>query len=280
MNTSRTEINYFPNGQVWNIRNLNSKNELHGEYKMFNDNGAIELLIDYKRNKINGSWTEYYENGNIREESKYANNKKNGMSNKYSVNKSLISSSQYLNDRLISNKLYAEMVFKNLYKFVYLTSDNDTRRGADYNYPPLNDVYTIGSKFVLNNKHHFEIIKGSITLYPYIFTFDKSMDFQAQELTFDVDNVDYKISKWNENNINKIHGIATYSTMIKPKGRIIKNFTQFSTKKEKPIAEENIVYSKGFNNNYIMMYKECKLNIIADSIEELEIENEYIKNYM
>lgn len=279
MNTSRTEINYFPNGQVWTIKNFNTKNELHGEYKRFRENGSIELLIDYKRGKINGTWTEYYENGNIYEELKYANNKKNGMSNKYSVNKSLISSSQYLNDRLISDKLYAEMVFKNLYKFVYLIKEHDSRQ-PNFTYPPHNDVYGVGSKFVLNNKHHFEIIKGSITLYPYIFTLGKSMDFQAQELTFDVDNVDYKISKWNENNINKIHGIATYSTMIKPKGRIIKNFTQFSTKKEKPIAKENIVYSKGFNNNYIMMYKECKLNILADSIEELEIENEYIKNYM
>lgn len=279
MNTSRTEINYFPNGQVWTIKNFNSKNELHGEYKRFHENGALELTIDYKRNKMNGSWTEYYENGNIHEESKYANNKKNGMSNKYSVNKSLISSSQYLNDRVLSNKLYAELVFKNLHKYVFLMSEHNSRQ-PNIKYPPHNEVYGIGSKFMLNNKHHFEIIKGSIILYPYIYTFDKSNDFQARELTFDVDNVDYKISKWNEKNINKMHGIATYSTMIKPNGKIIKNFTQFSTKKQKPIAEENTVCHDGFNNNQIMMYKECKLYVLSDSIEELEIENEYIKNYM
>lgn len=190
MDTPRTEINYFPNGQVWTIKNFNSKNELHGEYKRFRENGSIELLIDYKRGKINGTWTEYYENGNIFEELKYANNKKNGMSNKYSVNKSLISSSQYLNDRLISNKLYAEMVFKNLYKFVYLTSDNDSRRGSDYNYPPQNNIYGIGCKFVLNNTHHYEITKGSITINPNILTFVKSKDFRVRELTFDIDNIE------------------------------------------------------------------------------------------
>lgn len=278
MNTLRTETNYYPNGQVWVIKNFNAKNQLHGDYKRYNEEGKLELIINYKNGKIEGVWKEYFINGNISEEIHYTNNKKNGMSKKYSVNKSLISSIQYLNDREISNKLYSEMVFKNLYKFVYLTSDNDSRRGQDYNFPPQNNVYKTGSKFVLNNTQHFEIISGSISPNVFDFTFTKSKDFKAKQLYFDVDNVEYQLEKWYDNNINKTHGIGVYKNKLKPNGTIIKNFRNITSKKEKPIADENIVNYKGYNNNHIMFYKECKLYILADSVEELEKENETIKN--
>ena len=271
------QIDYFKNGNIHVIRNFDFKERLHKEYKRYNEKGVLELIIKYEHGKIN-HWKEYYENGNIEEDTNYSNGKKCGMSNKYSVNKTLISTSQYLNDRVIANKLYSEMVFKNLYKFVYLISDNDSRRGSDYNFPPQNNIYGIGCKFVLNNTHHYEITKGSITINTNILTFVKSKDFRVRELTFDIDNIEYKIEKWNENNINKMHGVAIYPT--KPTQKIESKFAYMSTKKEKPIAQEHVIQYRGYNNNYIMLYKECKLYVIADSIEELEIENEYIKNYM
>ena len=94
----------------------------------------------------------------------------------------------------------------------------------------------------MNNKYHFQIESGHIKL-DYDYTFEKSKDFSAVELSFDVDNFEYKIEKWNDDNkVEKLNGIGIYQTKIKPNGKIINNFRNLSTKKEKPIAEENMIY--------------------------------------
>lgn len=79
----------FPNGGLYEQANY-VNDTLHGERKLFYENGNIEVLENYNMGKFISPYKSYFENGNLQQEGFYENNIAVGEWKKYYGNNQLM----------------------------------------------------------------------------------------------------------------------------------------------------------------------------------------------
>lgn len=89
---------YYDNGQLKEIGNVDENDNPIGEWKEYYENGQLKAQIIIEKQEGTGSSITYYRNGNTEEEINYKNYEKTGSYIKYNNNGDLVESGNYTND--------------------------------------------------------------------------------------------------------------------------------------------------------------------------------------
>lgn len=95
-NETRTETNYYKNGNIESIYNFKGERK-HGQQTDFYEDGQLYSVYNFKDGKSDGIQTEYFENGQIESIERYIDGKKNGIQIEYFENGQIKSNHNYLN---------------------------------------------------------------------------------------------------------------------------------------------------------------------------------------
>lgn len=90
---------FFPNAKPRIIEHYNKREQLHGLYQEFYEDGSKKLEIDYVNNYKHGQEKEYYENGKMSQLTNYVNGHKHGQEKVYYLTGRLIHLTNFVNDK-------------------------------------------------------------------------------------------------------------------------------------------------------------------------------------
>ena len=118
--------NYYDNGQLKEVYEVDSKGQKHGKFQAFYENGQLLESSKYKNNLLEGKRYFYYQNGQIEEEQFYVKGKLEG--NQYGFHENGQLKFKSVNKE---NKLTGEYFsyYDNGQKRLYLNFLNDLENG-------------------------------------------------------------------------------------------------------------------------------------------------------
>lgn len=99
---------YYENGNIQIMGNLNGNNLKIGKWEHFYENGATKYIFNYENDVLHGDFQEYYENGVIKVTGQYENDKRTGQWSQY-----------YINGQVGETGDFVEGVFKGEGRFYY-----------------------------------------------------------------------------------------------------------------------------------------------------------------
>jgi antitoxin component YwqK of YwqJK toxin-antitoxin module len=96
---TRTQTDYYPNGQIMSVRHYSGK-KLNGNAVWFFENGVKQQEVNFRKDKPDGLMTRWYASGTKQNEDNYADGLKNGVSVTWDENGNKLEEKTYRNDTL------------------------------------------------------------------------------------------------------------------------------------------------------------------------------------